>query len=407
MTSSPNRRPGSATATRGQRPAPASGWARRRRRGPRRGPRSAARRGDARARRRRWAARRPARRRWPQDRGEHRRRSSTGPARRRPRRPPSAGEQLGQPLARRRPRPPRAAAGFGRRRAAGAQRGDRDPVRPPRLDAGLDRGADVVDVHVHVPLPAARACPRRPRPGSPRARPAASCSRRDRRLVGVGEQVLHLVAGPVAGRAGASPARCTPGRGGGRRASGGADRRHAGHRARPARRAPGTSPRPPASTTPARPAPAAARGCASSAARRAVGGGADDVGELGAAVRRPRGRGRGARAGDGEEGALHRVGHRRVRRRRPPCAAPRPAPRRRRGRSPASCVGQAAQQLGEDHAGVAAGAEHRAAGEHAPTATRPSAVVRAGAAASRAARAGLRRSAAGWCRCHRRAPGRR
>ena len=82
-----------------------------------------------------------------------------------------------------------------RRGAAGRPRrlvgepGHRDPVRPAGLDAGLDRGADVVDVHVHVPpaLAGADHHERVAQPGQLLPQPATA----GRRAV---EQVLHLVA---------------------------------------------------------------------------------------------------------------------------------------------------------------------------------------------------------------------
>ena len=105
---------------------------------------------------------------------------------------------------------------------------------------------------------------------------------------------------------------------------------------------------------------------------RAVGRRTDDVGEIGVARRRPRRRPPLRRsAGDGEEGALLRVGDggvggvggllQRGGERRPVG-----------GRLAGELVGEAAQQLGQDGAGVAACAEDGAAGEDRPGRTRRS-----------------------------------
>ena len=61
--------------------------------------------------------------------------------------------------------------------------GDPDPVRPPGVDAGLDRGADVVDVDVDVPQPVAADDDERVAERA-RARRAARGSRRPRRRGG-------------------------------------------------------------------------------------------------------------------------------------------------------------------------------------------------------------------------------
>ena len=65
---------------------------------------------------------------------------------------------------------------------------DPDPVRAAGLDAGLDRGAHVVDVHVHVPQPVAADDDERV---AERGR-APSCSAGMPVVVGV-EEVHHLV----------------------------------------------------------------------------------------------------------------------------------------------------------------------------------------------------------------------
>ena len=71
--------------------------------------------------------------------------------------------------------------------------GDLDPARATGLDAGLDRGADVVDVDVDVPE--ALAADHDQRVAERRQRLA---QRRDRVVVGV-EQVHHLVRRPALG----------------------------------------------------------------------------------------------------------------------------------------------------------------------------------------------------------------
>jgi hypothetical protein len=79
--------------------------------------------------------------------------------------------------------------------------GDRDPVRPARLDAGLDRPADVVDVHVDVPGAVAGADhhERVAEAGEPLAERVDGC-------VGGIEEVLDLVGELVgAGLAGPQP----------------------------------------------------------------------------------------------------------------------------------------------------------------------------------------------------------
>ena len=89
--------------------------------------------------------------------------------------------------------PGRVPLGTGTGRGLVGEAGDRDPVRPAGPDAGLDRRADVVDVHVHVPgrrpaapSPVPTTTSESPSPAST-ARSAATAS-----SVGV-EQVLHLV----------------------------------------------------------------------------------------------------------------------------------------------------------------------------------------------------------------------
>ena len=118
-----------------------------------------------------------------------------------------------------------------------------------------------------------------------------------------------------------------------------------------------------------------------------------------AAPRRPR---RGSR--DGEDRALDRVGHRRVRllggerQRRADGAGRRSTSVSARTSAPARAA------AGEDDPGVAAGAEQRAAGdgvEHASSAASSS------AAARRPSAQRPRRSGRGWCRCRRPARGRR
>ena len=324
-------------------PAPASGSAPRRPRRRRPGPRAA-----APSRPRTVSSARPG-----STTGGTGARSASTAVQHRVRRSPSATqhalgrEQLGQ---RRAPAATTTTAVPLPRRAGSAlvgEPGHRDPVRPAGLDAGLDRAADVVDVHVHVPGALAGADTR---PASRRARPARPAGRRP--SSGGVEQVLHLVAvlrrsrsrGPPVAAGVRSRARLgtrRPGSAGdhldqrvqqqAQAAAAGVD--HAGpgqHRQllggagqRGARRQPPPGP-PPQVTASARPRPAAAaRGHATAACPRPA---------------RP-----------------------------PPRRRPRP-PRERAGQRPphgglgGERVGDAAQDLRDDHAGVAAGAEQRAAG---------------------------------------------
>ena len=162
------------------------------------------------------------------------------------------GEHLGEPGAaddhddRRAPSPSgHAAVGAG---GLVGEAGDRDAVRPAGLHAGLDGGADVVDVHVHVPGGVAVTRRRRPPRASRPAPPGPPRSRVDGRL---GRR-----------RAGTAPRTRTrtsrsPGRRSASRGSAAARTTGAAAGASPVTTSTSassstTSPRPPASTTPAR-----------------------------------------------------------------------------------------------------------------------------------------------------------
>ena len=97
----------------------------------------------------------------------------------------------------------------------------------------------------------------------------------------------------------------------------------------------------------------------------AVGRGTDDGGQVGLAGVDGGDRGVGAGAGDGEEGALLRIGDRGVGGDGGLLEGAGEGGAVR-GRLAGELVGEAAEELGEDGAGVAPGAEHRAAGEDRP-----------------------------------------
>ena len=234
-------------------------------------------------------------------------------------------------------------------------------MRTARLDAGLDRGPDVGDVHVDVPLAAGR----RVDPDHDEAVAEggeALVQAGDGVLVGVGEQVLDLAAGagrrlvrqvltgvpvPVLTAGQRRPGRLDAGHGRHQRVehqaeSGAAGVDHAGV-----------------------PEDGELVGGGLQGDAGAVGGGPDDGRQFRRTGVDGGDRGVGTRAGDGEEGALLRVGDRRV-----------------RGDGgllegageggtvggglPGQLVGETAEELGEDGAGVAPGAEHGAAGEDRP-----------------------------------------
>ena len=240
--------------------------------------------------------------------------------------------------------------------------GDPDPVRPAGLDAGLDRRADVVDVHVDVPQALAADDDERvaePRRASSRSAGIALVARR---------------------RGGTSPRRTGPSGGEVARA-----RRPDRDRDRvrvPSGAVTGTgrrpvstvsaasritlSPRPPASTTPAsRQRRQLLRRAGQRLAGRGGRGGEDVAGPGAPGRRRACAAASAAARRDGEDGALDRGADRGVAGVGGADAARRPSPRRSRSSGPA-CGDPAAiapQHLAQDHPGVAARAEQRAAAE--------------------------------------------
>ena len=187
-------------------------------------------------------------------------------------RPPSAGTTA--TTAR---RPATGAGGRDRR-----ERGDRDAVRPAGLDAGLDRRADVGDVHVDVPLPAGRGVDA-DHDQAVAERRRAALQPGDGRLVGVGEQVLHLAArARRGGWCGASLGRAAGARGRGGR-SGGRTGLDAGRPRRPGRRAQARA-RAAGVHDPGLAEHGELVGGVLERDAGAVGGGPDDVGQLGAAL---------------------------------------------------------------------------------------------------------------------------
>ena len=225
----------------------------------------------------------------------------------------------------------------------------RDAVRAAGGDARLDRGAGVVDVGVDVPRAVAgadhddrvaergeRGAQRRPQPS--RRRPV--------------EQVLHLVREP--------PPRVALGRRDRARGSrtgaiGTRRRRRAAHQ----RVEDEHEPCPPASTTPAR----ASSGSCSGVRRRPPRRRRARAGRPRPAVARAREPRRPAAAATREDRALDRVGDGGPRLGRRRGAGPARSVARVAASRVAGRVGEAAQQLATDHAGVAARAEHRAAGQ--------------------------------------------
>ena len=280
--------------------------------------------------------------------------------------------------------------------------GDPDPVRAAGLDTGLDGRADVVDVDVHVPQAvAAHDHERVAEPASTRSQHRAAALVRAssryitsyacRRPTGVAG---HAVRGTAGGqRRGARPTRARAG-GRGARRSPPRTRRRAGRTGRGRRRPPRRRGR----------APAAARGCAARASAPRRGGGCPTstggvgVGRAPAPRRRPR--------GDGEDRALDRAGDGGVRAGRWPAqrAAQRPAAATAPGPTPATTSAQPAQELAEDHPGVAAGAEERAPGQASASRARSVGGWPLAGAAGVATTASSRRlqgQVAGWCRCRR------
>ncbi len=277
-------------------------------------------------------------------------------------------EDAGQPVAAgHHDEPPSACDGSSRPRAGHSaalvgEAGDRDPVRPPGPYAGLDRCPDVVDVHVHVPgrhdpialVPTTtsespspprssqlgdRLRPRRRAGTAPHSRTRRSRSR-GRRSAASGSRAT--AAGEVG--AGACPVTTST-----------------------SASSSTTSPRPPASTTPAR---ASTGSCSGRTGERDRGTAWPPPGPRwpGRRCRRPwpeRGRG-----GHAQHGALDRVGDRGVSRlgRRGERLGHR-ATAGRRGQASASAV--SAQQLRDDHAGVAPRAEQRAPGHAVQHPTQP------------------------------------
>ena len=236
--------------------------------------------------------------------------------------------------------------------------GDPDPVRPAGRDAGLDRGADVVDVHVDVPEPLAADHDQRvAEPGEGRAQ--RRDRRRRRRRAGTSPRTparpAIRSAGGVGSGSGCCGCRCGAVTGTGRRP---VSTVSAASRIT-------MTPRPPASTTPASRSTCSCSGVRASASRAAAAAAVNTsreraVGE----ARRLRGRlGRGP--AHREHGALDRRADRgvaglgrpaqRVDHHRARCAP--------RARPAAIRRAIAPQHLAEDHPGVAAGAEQRAAGE--------------------------------------------
>jgi hypothetical protein len=255
----------------------------------------------------------------------------------------------------------RARAGSGSVREDRGERGDRDPVGPAGLDAGLDGGADVRDVDVHVVLTATGGVDADDHEAvAEGGEPFVQTG--DRALVGVGEEELDLAAGagrrlvrevlarvPVAVLATGEgrPGRFHAGHGGHQRVqdeaeAGAAGVHHSGVAEdgellrRRLEGGPGT-----------------------------VGGRADDVGEVGSPLVDGGDGGRRAGTGHGEERPFLGVGHRGV------GGVGRllegGGERRTVGRGLAGqMVGEAAEELGEDRARVAPGSEDGAAGEHRP-----------------------------------------
>ena len=129
---------------------------------------------------------------------------------------------------------------------------------------------------------------------------------------------------------------------------------------RPARRAARTSPRPPASTTPARASAGSCSGVRASASAAPAAAARTTVAQV-VAVRAARPRAAAA-ATTREHGALDRLGDRRVRRRWPPQRSAAASARPRTAGTAGERVGDAAQDLREDHPGVAPRAEQRAPG---------------------------------------------
>ena len=163
--------------------------------------------------------------------------------------------------------------------------GDPDPVRPAGLDAGLDGGADVVDVHVDVPQAVAADHDERVAERGQRVAQRRDRGRR-RRRAGTSPRTP---ARPASGR----PRRQRRPGSRGRRAAAG--RRPGDARSRAVSAASRTthSPRPPASTTPASRSTCSCSGVRARASRAAAAAARDDVAEPGSGSsarrsRRPR-----------------------------------------------------------------------------------------------------------------------
>ncbi len=200
------------------------------------------------------------------------------------------------------------------------------------------------------PVPAPTTTSESPRP------PRTSLSRSTAGVVRV-EQVLHLIS--VRGRAGLSRDGEQAGVAGDPDAGCASGATPVTTSARASRRT--TRPRPPASTTPGPGEDGKLLGRTGERRRRALGGGADHRGEVVGVGRHGRDRRRG---GDGEHGALHRLGDRRVPGLR--CLGQGPGEiTTARHWHRAERVGSAPQQLRHDHAGVASGTQQRSA-RHAP-----------------------------------------